>query len=96
MFAIFGYVGQRVFNSLDARHTLHTQQAGVEGRSSTSVWRRVANSKYSPMKVLSDEEYEKILQDKLLRVEAEIAVIDDDINKLKAAGSSDEMERSQD
>ena len=35
------------------------------------------------MKVLSDEQYEKILREKLLRVEAELAIVDDDIEKVK-------------
>ena len=47
-------------------------------------WRRVADSKYSPMKVLSDEEYEKVLRDKLVEVEAEIALIDEDIDKIQS------------
>ena len=39
--------------------------------------------KWSPMKVLSDEEYERMLQEKLLRVEAEIAVLDEKIERAK-------------
>lgn len=35
------------------------------------------------MKVLSDEQYETILREKLLRVEAEIAIVDEDIEKVK-------------
>ena len=94
MFTLFGYLGQSLYNILDARHTQQTRSAAIERKDTTSLWRRVANSKYSPMKVLSDEEYEKILREKLLRVEAEIAVIDDDIEKLKALPSKDELERS--
>ncbi|KAL9639702.1 MAG: hypothetical protein Q9204_000992 [Flavoplaca sp. TL-2023a] len=47
------------------------------------LWKRALNSKWSPMKVLSDEQYEKILREKLLRVEAELAIVDDDIEKVK-------------
>ena len=95
MFTIFGYLGQTIFNILDARHTQQMYQAATEDRDNTSFWRRMANSKYSPMKVLSNEEYEKILQKKLLRVEAEIAVIDDDIEKLKASSSRGKLARSE-
>lgn len=35
------------------------------------------------MKVLSDEQYEKMLREKLLRVEAELAIVDEDVEKLK-------------
>ncbi|KAF3769575.1 hypothetical protein M406DRAFT_248692 [Cryphonectria parasitica EP155] len=41
-------------------------------------------AKFSPMKRLSDQEYEAILEEKLLRLEAEIAIIDEDIAALKA------------
>ncbi|KAL8644821.1 MAG: hypothetical protein Q9226_007580 [Calogaya cf. arnoldii] len=47
------------------------------------LWKRILNSKWSPMKVLSDEQYEKILQEKLLTVEAELAILDEDIEKVK-------------
>ncbi|KIY01851.1 uncharacterized protein Z520_01989 [Fonsecaea multimorphosa CBS 102226] len=40
---------------------------------------------FSPMKSLSDKEYEDLLLDKLLRIEAEIAVLDDKIASLRAA-----------
>ncbi|KIW94183.1 uncharacterized protein Z519_05499 [Cladophialophora bantiana CBS 173.52] len=40
---------------------------------------------YTPMKSLSDKEYEDLLLDKLLRVEAEIGVLDDKIAILRAA-----------
>lgn len=35
------------------------------------------------MTFLSDKEYETILEEKLLRVEAEIAVVDDNIKELR-------------
>lgn len=41
-------------------------------------------SKWSPMKKLTDQEYENILEEKLLRLDAEIAIIDDDVAALKA------------
>ncbi|KAL8630539.1 hypothetical protein Q9189_003749 [Teloschistes chrysophthalmus] len=53
------------------------------------IWRRVINSKWSPMKVLSDEEYERMLRQKLLRVDAEIAILDDDIAKARAKSDTD-------
>ncbi|EXJ55207.1 hypothetical protein A1O7_08133 [Cladophialophora yegresii CBS 114405] len=39
----------------------------------------------SPMKSLSDQEYEELLLDKLLKVDVEIAVLDDQISDLRAA-----------
>jgi len=38
---------------------------------------------WSPMKPLTDEEYEKILQQKLLKVEVEISFVEDQIAELR-------------
>ena len=81
---LLGYAGQKSYNYLDARHTHQSQIATGGNQLERSIWRRVANSKYSPMKVLSDEEYEKVLREKLVRVEAEIALIDEDIDKIQS------------
>lgn len=90
IFTLLGYAGQKGYNYLDARHTNEKQLAHAEDRlPRKSFWQRVANSKYSPMKVLSDEEYEKMLKEKLVRMEAEIAVIDEDIAKLESQATQD-------
>lgn len=36
------------------------------------------------MKQLTDQEYENVLEEKLLRLDAEIAIIDDNVAELKA------------
>ncbi|KAL8748767.1 MAG: hypothetical protein Q9199_008071 [Rusavskia elegans] len=54
-----------------------------DARPEEPLWKRVLNSKWSPMKVLSDEQYERMLREKLLRVEAELAIVDEDVEKLK-------------
>lgn len=38
---------------------------------------------WSPLKPLTDEEYEKILQQKLLKVEVEISLVDDQLAELR-------------
>ncbi|EXJ56286.1 uncharacterized protein A1O5_12553 [Cladophialophora psammophila CBS 110553] len=66
-------------------------QAGLnaaEGSPSiTQLSSRLGNgfAAFTPMKSLSDKEYEDLLLDKLLRVEAEIGVLDDKIAILRAA-----------
>ena len=56
---------------------------------------RLANSRWSPVKILSDEEYENMLQEKLLRVEAEIAVLDEHIENLRREAREKLQEPSQ-
>lgn len=77
MFALFGATGQYLFNVVDAR------KSALAGRpeAAKNSW---LDSKWSPMKVLSDKEYESMLREKLLRVNAEIALIDENIETLRA------------
>ena len=57
--------------------------APVKDESDLSPWQRLISSKWSPVKVLSDEEYSRILSEKLIVVEAEIATIDEELKQLK-------------
>ncbi len=78
MFSIFGFGGQYIYNRLDAPDT--TSPAAAE---KLPFWQALANKKYSPMKVLTDKEYEKILREKLLHVDVEIALVDEKIKEWK-------------
>lgn len=78
MFALFGAAGQALYNSADARASQLPPQTGE--RDLKDSW---LNSKWSPMKVLSDKEYESMLREKLLKVEAEIALVDESIEALR-------------
>ena len=53
----------------------------------------MADSKYSPMKVLSDEEYEKVLREKLVRVDADIALVNEDIKKMRSQAVHERSEQ---
>lgn len=52
-------------------------------------------SKWSPMKPLSDEEYQKILEERLLGIEVDISTIDDKIARLKKAQAEEESRRQE-
>lgn len=78
IFAVLGAGGQTIYNMAEAGHS-------TVGRSASRAengkgW---LDSKWSPVKVLSDSEYERMLQEKLLRVEAEIAMVDESLEELK-------------
>ncbi|KAI9734483.1 MAG: hypothetical protein M1818_006872 [Claussenomyces sp. TS43310] len=77
VFAIFGSIGQAAYNMADARHSQSDDARKVSPETS---W---MSSRWSPIKVLSDAEYEKMLQEKLLRVNAEIALVDEDMERLR-------------
>lgn len=95
MFSIFGLLGQTIYNSMDAQHTQELRLAATEGQkeADSTIWRRVADSKWSPMKVLSDEEYENMLREKLLRVNAEIALVDESIERLRVEHQKSSAEK---
>ncbi|KAK3692191.1 hypothetical protein B0T22DRAFT_446651 [Podospora appendiculata] len=82
MFSLFGAGGQVVANALRP------------GENDATPWGRILDHKFSPMTRLSDREYENMLEEKLLRVEAEIALVDDHINELRAVGQRAEQQGS--
>lgn len=89
LWTLFGYVGQRVYNRLDAKHS---EQVGVAAeeeamhsgmKEERGFWDKVAEMKWSPMKKLEDEEYANILREKLLGIDAQIALVDEEMERLK-------------
>jgi hypothetical protein len=76
IFAIFGAAGQALYNRADARNSL---QSASPGDMKKPWW----DSKWSPMRVLSDEEYEGMLREKMLKINAEIALVDESIEALR-------------
>ncbi|OBT46673.1 hypothetical protein VE00_02568 [Pseudogymnoascus sp. WSF 3629] len=76
IFATFGALGQAAYNYADAREGRKDGDA-KEGKGG---W---LNSKWSPVKALSDDEYGRILEERLLKLDAEIALVDESIEAVK-------------
>ncbi|KAF1941498.1 hypothetical protein EJ02DRAFT_455161 [Clathrospora elynae] len=98
MFSLFGWAGQHGYNYLDARNSSDLREQATliakgEDKPKENFMYRIAKSKWSPMSVLSDEEYENMMQEKLLKVEAEIAIIDDKIEVFRQKAVEMETER---
>ncbi len=84
MFTFFGYVGQTIYNKLDARYSQRVALEIQKGREEKKgFWNKVADMEWSPMKKLSDEEYGYMLRERLLKVEADIALVDEELQKLR-------------
>jgi hypothetical protein len=66
-----------------SQYGLNLMQGSTEPSDWTGGFRRRLAA-FSPMKSLSDDEYECLLQDKLLKIEAEIALLDEQIAGLRA------------
>ncbi|KAH7384161.1 hypothetical protein DE146DRAFT_217393 [Phaeosphaeria sp. MPI-PUGE-AT-0046c] len=95
MFTLFGWSGQHGYNFLDKRNSAELQeQAQPDYEPKGTLMQRIAKSKWSPMSILTDEQYEAMLQEKLLKVEAEIAIIDERIEGVKKAAMEEEAQRA--
>jgi hypothetical protein len=77
MFGLFGATGQYIYNRRDAR------DPGPQLTTEETVKNSWLNSRWSPVKVLTDTEYDEMLQEKLLRLNAQIALIDENIVALR-------------
>ena len=67
MFSLFGWSGQHAYEWLDARNSGRVREERrreEEGAQKDSWLQRVSKSKWSPMKALSDGEYEEVMQEK--------------------------------
>lgn len=78
-FGLAGAVGQKV---VDMRKS---KGEGEEEKSGGFGW---MNGKWSPVKVLTDQEYEILLREKILRVDADIAIVDESIETVKRDAAS--------
>lgn len=73
MFALFGAGGQYILNAMEDR----------PADTGENVLKKFARSKWTPVSVLSDEDYAEMLREKLLKVDVEVALIDDRIVELR-------------
>lgn len=53
---------------------------------------RMADSKWIPLKSLSDDDYKAMLNEKVLSIETEMALIDDKIEELQKSKSEEPSE----
>lgn len=90
MMSGLGFFGQSAYNILDKRNNAQV----LAEKPQDGLWLRFMKSKWSPMSVLSDDEYEKLLREKMLRLDAEIALIDERIEKMRGESTSDGTQAS--
>lgn len=88
--------GILVFSTLGSGASYVSQKLkrpeGQEGKPKTS-W---LDSKWSPLTRLSDADYVERLEEKLLRIDADLAIIDDHIASLKAKENANPPSASSD
>ncbi|KAL4807623.1 hypothetical protein BDV18DRAFT_135682 [Aspergillus unguis] len=79
VFSLVGCAGQATYNAIDR---WQLEQASAPSK---PFLERMASSKWIPLKSLSDDEYRRMLGEKMLSIEAEIALVDDKIEELERA-----------
>jgi hypothetical protein len=79
MGSLVGIAGQGVYGDVN-RWVQHRREAP---QSTQPLWKRALSSKWSPMKLLTDEEYAEHINRQLLKREADIALLDEQIKQLK-------------
>ncbi|KAH7308144.1 hypothetical protein B0I35DRAFT_442976 [Stachybotrys elegans] len=85
MWAVFGGVGQMIANKLTTRRE---KLAGED-----PSW---MNSQWVPLKKLSDQEYSHMLEEKMLRFDADIALVDERIAELQRLQAKNKTETTKD
>ncbi|RMZ71146.1 beta-ketoacyl synthase [Pyrenophora seminiperda CCB06] len=105
MFSLFGWAGQHGYHYLDTRNSQNLRQqaeadANGEDKRKGTIMYKLSQYRWSPMRALSDDEYANIMQEKLLNIEAQIAIIDDKIEaqrkqaaEMKAQQKMQDMEK---
>lgn len=86
VWGLAGLGGQFMYNLADASHSqaVTEQTSGSQAKKARpGLTDRLFRSEWSPVKKLTDEEYRHMLDEKLLVVEADIAVTDDEIKELE-------------
>jgi hypothetical protein len=82
MFTLFGAGGQHVYNKWTAAPAAEPKK---------NFWRRMSDKSWTPFKVLTNDEYAEMLKEKMLKLDVEIAVIDDKIAGLREQEKREEQ-----
>lgn len=83
MFTIFGASGQYFFNRWKG-------PKAVNAEPKQNFWKRMSERSWTPFRVLSNDEYAEMLREKVLKLDVEIAVLDDKIAGLREQQAREE------
>ncbi|KAF2113018.1 hypothetical protein BDV96DRAFT_579596 [Lophiotrema nucula] len=101
MFSLFGWGGQLGYDYLDRENTKKIQEQAMpkteeqRAKENETFFQRIAKSKYSPVSVLTDGQYIERLNEQVLSLETEIALVDDKIEGLRTKQKELEMVEAQ-
>lgn len=90
VFAMMGFIGQKMFTNF--------RESEIKARNSSSPQLdlnnykmpfpdELASRKWFPFRSMNDKEYKQLLEERLLRIDAEILLLEEDIHKLERRNS---------
>ena len=82
-FGAMGFGGQHAYDFIDRRHTDKLLRSVDEEKCGETWLQRLSRSKWSPMTVLTDQEYCRLLEEKMLGLDTDIALIEEKIEALR-------------
>ncbi|QKX58263.1 uncharacterized protein TRUGW13939_05384, partial [Talaromyces rugulosus] len=88
LFSLFGYVGQKTWNFVERR------QQENEGKGPKPILQRMAESKWVPLRSLSDDEFRNLLNEKLLSIEVDISLLDEKIQSLERERALEQSQKA--
>lgn len=91
LFAALGAGGQALYNRADDQVSESTESTEPAHKSRMDAF---LNSKWSPMRPLSTTEYETMIRERLLRVNADISLIDENLIALRSQEEAMKREKS--
>ncbi|KAL1296538.1 hypothetical protein AAFC00_000044 [Neodothiora populina] len=90
MFGLFGFAGQSLYNIFFDKSLPSASASSTDtDEQPQNFWQRVAAKKWTPFTVLTDAQYKDMLSEKLLRLDAEIALVDEKIEELTRVANED-------
>lgn len=76
MIGLFGGIGQAIYNS-------SSRSQVTDDEPKPGFWKRMSEKGWSPMRMMTNEEYAEMLREKMLKVDVEISILDDKIVALR-------------
>lgn len=77
MMCLFGCLGQLAANK-------YNTPGDVSTGPKQGFWRRMSEKSFSPVTVLTNEQYAEMLREKMLKLDVEISIIEDKISALES------------
>ena len=76
MFSLFGFLGQIGYNKYNERRD-------VDEPPKPGFWKRMSEKSWSPVTVMTNDEYTEMLKEKMLKIDVEISILEDRIQALR-------------